>query len=250
MNNLKKATPPNLHPYILQRANEWAEKLQGTMPNNINALGLSIDLETPVTCAAGLFSIGMVPFNEDTNEIYGGATFYARVRFAEVIDAGHVSGGTMRWWMEADNGPRYEIVKNQKDAQPYQLGVADAMGFMYALGNFLQPRGMLMPMGNSARFDVGGFESTALALGLVPKNENGEKQLPWLYWNELDLRQRVLDCKLFAGVNMKDAIQRTGTHHNAVDDAIHQAKMYLGAGLCIAGKRDVLQGKELLNWGL
>jgi hypothetical protein len=120
---------------------------------------------------------------------------------------------------------------------------------------------MLMPLGNSARFDVGGLEATAVALGVVPKNDNGEKQLPWKFWDELDLRQRLLDCRMYAGGNMKTAISRTGTHHNAVDDAIHQAKMYLGAGMylakmylgagmCLAGKRELLDEVKQKNWGM
>lgn len=247
---MKRPLPKGSHPETIYAAAFWAEKLQGVIPQGLNAIGLSVDLETPVTTGPGIFSIGMVPFNEDTFEIFGNATFYARTKFAQVVDAGHMSGGTLRWWMEQGDTARFELVKNQAEAMDYTLMMAHVLGYMYALREFLQPRGMLMPLGNSARFDIGILEHTALALDVVPKNDNGEKQLPWNFWDELDLRQRMLDCRMYAGGNMKTLISRTGTHHNAVDDAIHQAKMYLGGGMYLAGKRETLDEAKQKNWGL
>lgn len=247
---LKRPLPKGSHPTTVWAAQFWAEKLQGAIPQNINAIGLSVDLETPVTTGAGIFSLGLVPFNEDTFEIYGAASFYGRAKFAQVVDAGHFSGGTLRWWMEQGDAARFELVKNQDEAMDYVELMATVLGYMHALNEFLQPRGMLMPLGNSARFDIGILEHTAMALNVVPKNSNGEKQLPWMFWNELDLRQRLLDCRMYAGGNMKNDIRRTGTHHNAVDDAIHQAKQYLGAGLRLKGETERLLENEQQNWGL
>lgn len=208
------------------------------LPKGLQSLGLSIDLETPVTSGAGILSAGLVPFDELTGIVYDNCALYVRCRTAEVLDAGHINGSTLLWWMEQREEARAELYRDQKSAMPYASAIADVLGYMHEIRNtmFNPQKAMLMPLGNSNRFDLGILEATALALELVPKNERGEKQLPWAFWNELDLRTREYDCRMFAGKNVRDAVMRRGTHHNAVDDAVFQAAKFIAAGQLLGGK--------------
>lgn len=209
-----------------------------TLPKNMRSLGLSVDLETPVTSGPGIFSAGFVPFDELTGIIYDDCALYIRCRTAEVLDAGHVNGSTLLWWLEQRDEARAELYRNQENAMPYASAVGHMLAYIREIRDtmFNPKKAMLMPLGNSNRFDLGILEATALDLGLVPKSERGEKQLPWAYWNELDLRTREYDCRMFAGKNVRDMVERKGTHHNAVDDAIYQAAKFIAGGQCLAGK--------------
>ena len=233
---------------IAQETRDKAMALLDTLPPLGRALGLSIDLETPVTMGAGILSIGMVPFDEEKGIIYDNAALYIRMRTAEVIQASGAEGGTMVWWLKQSDEARRELTENQEKAMPYLEGMRLVMDWIKALRSklFGGNKAMLMPLGNSNRFDIGGIEATALSLGLVQRDEVGNKKLPWNFWDELDLRTREYDCRMFAGKNPRDAVARRGTHHNALDDAIFQAEKFIAGGQLLSRKEVniVLQSQE------
>ena len=65
------------------------------------------------------------------------------------------------------------------------------------------------PWCNGASFD---FPILATAYRLV------KKPLPWEFWKERDLRT-------LKGLNPDLRVERDGVHHNALDDARHQARL-------------------------
>ena len=75
--------------------NKWAEL---NLPND---LCVSIDLETPNRRGAGIFTIGAIPFNQLTGELYHNLAFYIRIDPMSVLShpSTKIDPATFRWWM-------------------------------------------------------------------------------------------------------------------------------------------------------
>lgn len=200
----------------------------------LNDIGLSIDLETPNNCAVGIFSIGIVPFSVETGQVFEEFAFYERADFESVINLASKHGdigNTMKWWMSQSQEARNEVLGvtglNPKGQPIYaKLMTQDelivrAISYMGEIGRCLNTNGRLRPLGNSDLFDVGIFENTIRALNLPMS------LLPYDFWNTLDLRTAVYLASICAGVNVKKARLREGTHHKAVDDAVMQAHWFV-----------------------
>lgn len=153
-----------------------------------------VDLETMSTRHdAAIVSIGAVIFNEE-----GPLTplFYNVVDMASAQRAGlHVDAETVSWWLTQSDGARSALMK-----QRLPLSVA--------LSNFRDwlPKSSYV-WGNGASFDNVVLSNAYTALG-APR--------PWHYWN--DMCYRTIK-NLHPGVTTDG---RTGTKHNALDDAITQ----------------------------
>jgi len=64
--------------------------------------------------------------------------------------------------------------------------------------------------GNGSNFDIGKLETAY-----------GFDHIPWKFWNIRDVRTI---CELSKGLVSKNDIEFIGEKHNALDDAIHQAR--------------------------
>lgn len=168
-------------------------------------LDVMLDLETMGNGPqAAIVAIGAVEFDPAAQEI--GRSFYRVVDLASSVRAGGVmDAGTVMWWL------------GQSDEARRALLATDTVTLNEALREFYDWAGVcahwkdLRVWGNGAAFDNVILASAYRACGL---------QLPWQFWN--DRCYRTLKA-LHPGVT----VPREGVHHNALDDATHQAKHLL-----------------------
>jgi hypothetical protein len=188
---------------------------------------LSIDLETLGNrFDAPILSIGAVAFCLETGK--QDSTFYQEVHIDSAIRSGHVSGDTLQWWMSQSEAAR-AIFKKETDPQNSRK-----MHLSSALQNFgtwcRSRKDMIQyPWGNGSTFDITILDHAFAkgSVGLEP---------PWaqFYWNIRDMRTLIDTAEQIAGFK-KDLIKRDGVHHNALDDAAHQAKVIAAAWQALRG---------------
>lgn len=66
---------------------------------------------------------------------------------------------------------------------------------------------------------------------------NGDNPFPYQYWNIRDLREQIR----FTGLDPKQFVKREGAHHNALDDAIFQAKLSIQCTKIAMDVRDLME---------
>lgn len=208
---------------------------------NVHDIGVSIDLETPVNRGTGIFSVGLVPFSEEREEVFEDLALYIRFDFIEVMSHNDFSASTLRWWLLQSKEAIKEIVHTELVQTPvagrmaekclprssYIGGLTIVKEFFKLLKDCARVDAKIYPLGNGKEFDVRILEDTWIKHGIVQQNWKGEYEFPWNFWEPLDLRERVSDVKLATGVDIKKQVQREGIHHNAVDDALYQARVYI-----------------------
>lgn len=159
------------------------------MPN------VMLDLETLDTRPTGaILSIGAVVFSGKgvTDE------FYQTIFLQSCIDAGlTVNGSTFRWWMERPDEARSALFTK-------------SLSLEEALTKFEQwlPAGSKV-WGNGSDFDNAMLAHAFDKLGM---------EVPWKFWNNRCYRT----TNALLGKNIP--VERSGTHHNALDDARTQAE--------------------------
>lgn len=171
-----------------------------------------IDLETLGTSpGCAILSIGAAMFGPDGI----GETFYTPVLLASCTTAGlTIDPATVAWWMQQSDAARAEAFR--ADAAPLP-GVLNSFSAW-----FLQQKAKY-PWCHGATFDVPIMEAAYRACNMVP---------PWSYFNVRDTRT------LYDLADVK--IDRSkGTHHNALDDAINQAKAAAKAFRVLQARRGV-----------
>lgn len=143
-----------------------------------------------------IMSIGAVKFNAD------GITerFYVRIDMELAQKEGfHFDADTVKWWLQQSEEARNELIK------PGGLGTYEALE---AFNEFIGDQVVFL-WGNGAGFDNPILAEAYRHLGLWR---------PWKFWN--DRCYRTVKA-LHPDMPMQ---KRTGTHHNALDDAISQAE--------------------------
>jgi len=156
---------------------------------------IMLDLETMGQRKdAAIIAIGAVKFGD--GKIYD--EFYQIIDLQSSIDAGlSIDASTIMWWMK------------QSDAARNEFGRASASidGVLQNFSDWIGDDSDPEIWGNGAAFD-----NVILANAY---HKCGIKQ-PWKYWNDRCYRTiKAMVPKL--------TLERTGTHHNALDDAKHQA---------------------------
>lgn len=210
-------------------------------------LCVSIDLETPNRRGPGIFTIGAVPFNQLTGELYHNLAFYIRIDPMEVFahPSTKMDPATLRWWMlQTPQAAREELFGVTPTGQKYPAYVQDkklhgyreAMGaFFYYLEALVQAGATkLEVLGNGDIFDIGKTELTWDALGI-------DNPFPYQYWNIRDLREQIRFTKIATGLDPKQFVKREGAHHNALDDAIFQAKLSIQCTKIAMDVRDLME---------
>lgn len=181
---------------------------------------LSIDLETMGTnIDSQILSIGLVLFDIKTGET--GETLYLRVDVDQDENI-NATMGTVKFWLE-------QAVKNPGALK----GVLDSNDSntpmcvcLHKVKRFVEKHQPESVWANGTKFDLGMMEYQF-------KEHN--MKIPWSYNADSCLRT----LRKFAG---KLDIPREGTAHNALSDAIRQAK-YISAAV---NKLNLLQGKQLI----
>lgn len=160
-----------------------------------------IDLETMGKSAlAPIASIGAVLFDPHGDWI--GDSFHIHVDLNSCVGQWgmQMDPETVLWWLEQSEAARQALIAGQVRA----ASLSEALS---ALSRFLPTS--VTPWCNGASFD---FAILATAYRLV------KKPLPWEFWKERDLRT-------LKGLNPDLRVERDGVHHNALDDARHQARL-------------------------
>lgn len=157
---------------------------------------IMIDIETlGTTYGCAVLSIGAVRFDRNTGEI--GDKFYASMG-QQAQKYGHASQATLDWWEQQSSEAKEAAFSGTEDP----VAVANTLASRIDKNDFV--------WGNGSIFDITILESWFSSVDVA---------VPWKFWNVRDVRT-VVDL---SPLNVKDFI-REGVHHNALDDAIHQAK--------------------------
>lgn len=165
----------------------------------------SIDIETLGTSGrAYILSIGIAQFEIETGEI--GETYHAHVR-ANPNDF-DIDIDTIMWWMKQSDEARKYIFEGDR----WKL-CEELQELAYAL----KGKGAKV-WGNGATFDISIMENAYNVSGI---------EIPWKHWDVRDMRT-IVDIASMHGFK-KDSVEFTGTPHNALDDAIHQARIITAA---------------------
>lgn len=161
---------------------------------------IMIDIETMGTdIGAPILSIGAARFSLDPDtEITD--TFHVGIELESAMAIGlKPSASTILWWLGPErNDARKELAELPKtDIESALFGFSEWVGQDFDHIKF---------WGNSAAFDLG-LLGRAYDLLRLPK--------PWHFWNER--------CYRTVKNVWPMPMQRVGTHHSAVDDALSQA---------------------------
>jgi len=170
---------------------------------------LMIDLETMSNKPdAAIVAIGAVFFEPRTGEL--GAELSVTVKLdSDMAVGGGVDGKTILWWMQQSTEARAAITS--EDAIPVKKALNELISFVTQ--NVENTR-KLMVWGNGASFDNVILRGAFERCNIKPC---------WEWFNDLDVRTMVhLGRQL--GFDPKQAIPFDGERHNALADAIHQAR--------------------------
>lgn len=150
---------------------------------------------------AAVVSIGAVFFDEHTGQL--GETFYRRIHLATSVAKGFVMDpGTVLWWLQQNDEARNSTFLN---ADHVEMVMEDFYEWVITKG---PKKDDLRVWGCSPSFDCTKVANHLEACGL---------EAPWHYWAERCYRT-IRDRNR----NVPED-ERIGLH-NALDDAIHQAK--------------------------
>jgi hypothetical protein len=170
---------------------------------------LMIDLETMgVKPEAPVVSIGAVFFNPATGET--GQQFYTAVKLESAMSTGAIpEGDTIRWWLKQSPEARSAICGD--DSPHIATALTDFSSFISR--NCENPK-YLKVWGNGANFDN---------VILRRSYERSSLVCPWHFSGDTDVRTMVLLGRQM-GFDPKRDMPFDGVPHNALADAIHQAK--------------------------
>jgi len=161
---------------------------------------ISLDIETMgVSSNAAIMSIGACYFEPETGTI--GHTFNMPVSIAT---NGKIDASTVIWWMKQSDDARSKFFNNE-----------NASHIAYALQqfhDFVSPRSQVW--GNGIAFDNVIIRTAYEKLDLM---------VPWKHWDDRDVRTMVELGKQL-GFDPKKDMPFEGVKHDALSDAIHQAK--------------------------
>lgn len=161
---------------------------------------IMLDIETMGTStSATIMSIGACYFDPLTGKI--GETFHEQI---DISTNGKIDASTVIWWMKQDDDARSKF---------YQNGKADDINIVLAKFSKFVKKGSKV-WGNGIAFDnviIGNAYST---LGMV---------VPWAFYNDRDVRT-IVDLGQTIGIDPKRDFPFEGVKHDALADAIHQAK--------------------------
>jgi inhibitor of KinA sporulation pathway (predicted exonuclease) len=158
-----------------------------------------VDIETLGTePGAAILSIGACAFDPDPETDDIGDRVKISVDLESCQAAGlHIDADTLQWWLRQSDAARYVLSGG--------IGLNDALGEFAA---WLRDVDADEVWANSPKFDAAHLEHAADAVDV---------SLPWAYYELRDVRTiRALPGAV--------DLEHEGTDHDALDDAIHQAR--------------------------
>lgn len=161
---------------------------------------IMLDLETMGTGVdAPIISIGACYFDPGTGDI--GDVFHEQI---DMSTNGTIEASTVIWWMQQDDDARSKFYDNANAEH-----IDDVLK---AFSDFVNPSAAVW--GNGIAFDNSKIINAYESRGLVA---------PWRFWNDRDVRTMVALGQAI-GIDPKRDFPFEGVKHDALADAIHQAK--------------------------
>lgn len=161
---------------------------------------VSIDIETMgKSPTSAITSIGAVMFDPASNWI--GDDFHVHISLDSCLFNGlTMDADTVLWWLAQSYDARAALVAGQVSAVPLVRALV-------ALAEYIPTDAHVWANGASFDFAILANAYTRL-----------QEPTPWRFWDERCLRT-------LKGINPELRIPREGIHHNALDDARHQARL-------------------------
>ena len=193
----------------------------------IDYVHVMVDLETMgKKHNAPIVAIGAVVFDPATGSI--GESFYKVVCLESSVNWGAViDPSTVIWWLKQSSEARSAIVND--DAIPLQDALLQFREFVS--DNVAGGSKKAQVWGNGASFDNSILRSSYDCIA---------EDYPWEYWNDRDVRTMV-ELGQAIGFDPKTTIPFEGSRHNALADAIHQARYISAIWQRIISGNQVLQ---------
>jgi len=160
-----------------------------------------IDLETMGMCPnAAIIAIGAVEFDQHLKMM--GAKFYQTIDLQSAVNlGGTIDPSTVIWWMQQNDTARAEFKR------PGGLMISVLSNFNIFLDSCCDKDSRLL-WGNGSDFDNVILASAYRSCNL---------EVPWKFWNNRCYRT-------VKALRPDIKIHRSGTYHNALDDAVSQAE--------------------------
>lgn len=193
----------------------------------IDYVHVMVDLETMgKKHNAPIVAIGAVVFDPATGSI--GESFYKVVCLESSVNWGAViDPSTVIWWLKQSSEARSAIVND--DAIPLQNALLQFREFVS--DNVAGGSKKAQVWGNGASFDNSILRSSYDCIA---------EDYPWEYWNDRDVRTMV-ELGQAISFDPKTTIPFEGSRHNALADAIHQARYVSAIWQRIIAGNQVLQ---------
>ena len=193
----------------------------------IDYVHVMVDLETMgKKHNAPIVAIGAVVFDPATGSI--GERFYKVVCLESSVNWGAViDPSTVIWWLKQSSEARSAIVND--DAIPLLDALLQFREFVS--DNVAGGSKKAQVWGNGASFDNSILRSSYDCIA---------EDYPWEYWNDRDVRTMV-ELGQAIGFDPKTTIPFDGDRHNALADAIHQARYVSAIWQRIISGNQVLQ---------
>ncbi|HBR4111061.1 TPA: 3'-5' exoribonuclease [Klebsiella pneumoniae] len=193
----------------------------------IDYVHVMVDLETMgKKNNAPIVAIGAVVFDPATGSI--GESFYKVVCLESSVNWGAViDPSTVIWWLKQSSEARSAIVND--DAIPLQDALLQFREFVS--DNVAGGSKKAQVWGNGASFDNSILRSSYDCIA---------EDYPWEYWNDRDVRTMV-ELGQAISFDPKTTIPFEGSRHNALADAIHQARYVSAIWQRIIAGNQVLQ---------
>ena len=193
----------------------------------IDYVHVMVDLETMgKKNNAPIVAIGAVVFDPATGSI--GESFYKVVCLESSVNWGAViDPSTVIWWLKQSSEARSAIVND--DAIPLQDALLQFREFVS--DNVAGGSKTAQVWGNGASFDNSILRSSYDCIA---------EDYPWEYWNDRDVRTMV-ELGQAISFDPKTTIPFEGSRHNALADAIHQARYVSAIWQRIIAGNQVLQ---------
>ncbi|HBY4178558.1 TPA: exonuclease [Klebsiella pneumoniae] len=193
----------------------------------IDYVHVMVDLETMgKKHNAPIVAIGAVVFDPATGSI--GESFYKVVCLESSVNWGAViDPSTVIWWLKQSSEARSAIVND--DAIPLQDALLQFREFVS--DNVTGGSKKAQVWGNGASFDNSILRSSYDCIA---------EDYPWEYWNDRDVRTMV-ELGQAISFDPKTTIPFEGSRHNALADAIHQARYVSAIWQRIIAGNQVLQ---------
>lgn len=193
----------------------------------IDYVHVMVDLETMgKKHNAPIVAIGAVVFDPATGSI--GESFYKVVCLESSVNWGAViDPSTVIWWLRQSSEARSAIVND--DAIPLQDALLQFREFVS--DNVAGGSKKAQVWGNGASFDNSILRSSYDCIA---------EDYPWEYWNDRDVRTMV-EFGQAISFDPKTTIPFEGSRHNALADAIHQARYVSAIWQRIIAGNQVLQ---------